>query len=98
MDQLDAWLKRLSADAALREQVNAWCRRIAAAQVEQHHTLIGALVEEQLNRLSERNLSELIEDKVGEDLNWIRLNGAFVGGLIGMALYLAFSFFPVAAR
>jgi uncharacterized membrane-anchored protein YjiN (DUF445 family) len=98
MEQLDTWLERLSADAALREQVNAWCRRIVVAQVEQHHTLIGALVEEQLNRLSERNLSELIEDKVGEDLNWIRLNGAFVGGLIGVALYLAFSFFPVATR
>jgi uncharacterized membrane-anchored protein YjiN (DUF445 family) len=98
MEQLDAWLARLSADPMLREQVNAWCRRIVVAQVEQHHTLIGALVEEQLNRLSERNLSELIEDKVGEDLNWIRLNGAFVGGLIGVALYLAFSFFPVAAR
>jgi uncharacterized membrane-anchored protein YjiN (DUF445 family) len=98
MDQLDDWLMRLSADLALREQVNAWCRRIVTAQVEQHHTLIGALVEEQLNRLSERNLSELIEDKVGEDLNWIRLNGAFVGGLIGMGLYLAFSFFPAAAH
>jgi uncharacterized membrane-anchored protein YjiN (DUF445 family) len=98
MEQLDTWLQRLSADAALREQVNAWCRRIVAAQVEQHHTLIGALVEEQLNRLSERNLSELIEDKVGEDLNWIRLNGAFVGGLIGVALYLAFKLFPAAPR
>jgi uncharacterized membrane-anchored protein YjiN (DUF445 family) len=98
MEQIDTWLGRLSADAALREQVNAWCRRIVAARVEQHHTLIGALVEEQLNRLSERNLSELIEDKVGEDLNWIRLNGAFVGGLIGVALFLLFSFFPVAAR
>jgi uncharacterized membrane-anchored protein YjiN (DUF445 family) len=98
MDQLDSWLKRLSADEMLREQVNAWCRRIATGQVEQHHTLIGALVEEQLNRLSERNLSELIEDKVGEDLNWIRLNGALVGGLIGMALYLLFGLFPGSVR
>jgi uncharacterized membrane-anchored protein YjiN (DUF445 family) len=28
---------------------------------------------------------------VGEDLNWIRLNGTFVGGLVGVLLYLSFS-------
>lgn len=98
MGQLDAWAARLAADSSLREGVNRWCRRIVTAQVEQHHALIGALVEEQLNRLSEQNLSALIEDKVGEDLNWIRLNGAFVGGLIGMVLYLTFSLFPQAGR
>jgi uncharacterized membrane-anchored protein YjiN (DUF445 family) len=98
MDQVDGWTARLSADDSLRDQVNRWCRRIVTAQVEQHHALIGSLVEEQLNRLSERNLSELIEEKVGDDLNWIRLNGAFVGGLIGMVLYLTFSLFPQAVR
>jgi uncharacterized membrane-anchored protein YjiN (DUF445 family) len=91
MGQLDAWLRRLAEDAAARDEFNAWCRRLAAAQVDKHHDLIGALVEEQLNRLSEENLSELIEAKVGEDLNWIRLNGAFVGGLVGGFLYLAFT-------
>ncbi len=98
MDHLDAWLARLATDAALREQVNAWCRRIAVAQVEKHHALVGALVEEQLNRLSEKNLSQLIEDKVGEDLNWIRLNGTLVGGLIGVGLYLAFGLLTLSSQ
>jgi uncharacterized membrane-anchored protein YjiN (DUF445 family) len=88
MGRLDEWLAVLAGDAALREQVNAWCRRLATQLVEQHHSLIGALVEEQLNRLSDQNLTELIEAKVGEDLNWIRLNGTFVGGLVGVVLYL----------
>jgi uncharacterized membrane-anchored protein YjiN (DUF445 family) len=86
--RIDAWLKQLSEDQKLREQVNAWCRRLATQLVEQHHSLVGALVEEQLNRLSDENLSKLIEAKVGEDLNWIRLNGSFVGGLVGVVLYL----------
>jgi uncharacterized membrane-anchored protein YjiN (DUF445 family) len=42
-----------------------------------------------MNRLSEEDLSELIQNKVGEDLNWVRLNGTFVGGLVGATLYLA---------
>jgi uncharacterized membrane-anchored protein YjiN (DUF445 family) len=90
MHQLDAWIGRLQNDAELREQVNAWCRRLAVQLVDQHHSLVGLLVEEQMNRLSEENLSELIQNKVGEDLNWIRLNGTFVGGLVGATLYLAF--------
>jgi uncharacterized membrane-anchored protein YjiN (DUF445 family) len=91
MNHLEGWLKRLEADADLREQVNGWLRRLAVQLVEQHHSLVGKLVEEQLNRLSEERLSEVIEDKVGEDLNWIRLNGTFVGGLVGVLLYLSFS-------
>jgi uncharacterized membrane-anchored protein YjiN (DUF445 family) len=88
LDHLGGWLDRLAADTELRDAVNAWCRRLAVGLVERHHPLLGTLVEEQLNRLSERNLTELIEARVGEDLNWIRLNGTFVGGLVGVLIYL----------
>jgi uncharacterized membrane-anchored protein YjiN (DUF445 family) len=98
LQQVDTWVERLKRDPALREQINGWCRRLAIAQLEQHHGLLGALVEEQMNRLSEENLTSLIQARVGEDLNWIRLNGTFVGGLIGVVLYLLGSLlqFPVA--
>jgi uncharacterized membrane-anchored protein YjiN (DUF445 family) len=88
LGQVDACIERLRSNPVLAEQVNSWCRRLTIAQVEQHHGLIGELVEEQMNRLSEKNLSSLIQARVGEDLNWIRLNGTFVGGLIGVGLYL----------
>ncbi len=88
MREIDAWLVRLAEDPALRERINDWCRQAAIHQLEQHHGLIGALVEEQMNRLSDQDLTVLIQARVGEDLNWIRLNGTFVGGLIGVGLYL----------
>lgn len=90
MSHLEGWLHRLEADEELRARVNNWCRRLGRQLIEEHHSLVGALVEEQLNRLSEEKLSELLEAKVGEDLNWIRLNGTFVGGLVGVLLYLTF--------
>jgi uncharacterized membrane-anchored protein YjiN (DUF445 family) len=89
--QLDVWLERLHRDTALRQEVNDWCGRMAAQMVEKHHSLIGFLVEEQLDRLSDETLSERIQSRVGEDLNWIRLNGTFVGGLVGACLYLMFT-------
>ena len=91
MKQVDAWLVRVAEDPALRDRVNEWCRQAAIHQLEQHHGLIGVLVEEQMNRLSDEDLTELIQARVGEDLNWIRLNGTFVGGLIGVVLYLLVS-------
>jgi hypothetical protein len=91
MNHLEGWVKRLETEPELRAQVNGWARRLAVQLIEQHHALVGKLVEEQMNRLSDERLSELIEDKVGEDLNWIRLNGTFVGGLVGVLLYLSFS-------
>src|SRR5262249_32020847 len=87
---LDAWLARLADDVEFRDRVNAVCRRAATSVVERHHGVIGTLVEEQMNRFSDESLTALIESRVGEDLNWIRLNGTFVGGLIGVVLYLIF--------
>jgi uncharacterized membrane-anchored protein YjiN (DUF445 family) len=88
---VDAWLARLGDDVKVRDQVNDWCRRLAVSLLERHHEQLGALVEEQMDRFSDRALTELIESRVGEDLNWIRLNGTFVGGLIGVVLYLLYT-------
>lgn len=90
VDRLEKWLKQVEENPATREKINGWCRHLATALIERHHTVIGGLVEEQLNRLDDDSLVSLIEDKVGEDLNWIRLNGTFVGGIIGVTLYLLF--------
>jgi len=91
LGRMAGWLQGVAQDEKASEQVNAWCRHLAETLVERHHPILGMLVEEQLNRLSDESLVELIETKVGEDLNWIRLNGTFVGGMIGLALYLLFS-------
>jgi uncharacterized membrane-anchored protein YjiN (DUF445 family) len=88
---VDGWLVRLGDDAQVRDQVNDWCRRLSVSLLERHHALLGSLVEEQMDRFTDRALTELIESRVGEDLNWIRLNGTFVGGLIGVVLYLLYA-------
>ncbi len=88
LDQGEQWLRELTENAERRAAVNAWARGVAVRLVEDHHGLIGGLVAEQMSRLSGEQLSALIQERVGEDLNWIRLNGTFVGGLIGVAIYL----------
>lgn len=89
-DRLQRWVEELARAPESRAQVNAWCRHIVIDLVEKHHSLIGTLVEEQLNRLSNEKLVEMIEEKAGDDLNWIRINGAIVGGLVGVVIYLVY--------
>jgi uncharacterized membrane-anchored protein YjiN (DUF445 family) len=72
----------------LRQTVNRGIREFLEKQIEYHHDAIGRLVREGLNPLTNEMLVELIEDKAGNDLQMIRINGSIVGGLAGMLIYV----------
>lgn len=80
--------ERLRTDAASREAFNSWMQERIAALIERHHGAIGDLVRHNLDRLDSRELTRQIEAKVGADLQYIRVNGALVGGLVGACLHL----------
>jgi uncharacterized membrane-anchored protein YjiN (DUF445 family) len=63
-------------------------KQIIAQWVEKHHDAIGDIVSDSLNQFSNEMLIEFIEDKVGDDLQMIRINGSVVGGLLGMVVFL----------
>jgi uncharacterized membrane-anchored protein YjiN (DUF445 family) len=73
-------------DPERRERFDRWVRDTANDLVERHHAEIGRTVRENLDALDDDSLVAQIEGKVGNDLQFIRLNGALVGGLIGVAL------------
>ena len=54
--------------------------------VENNHSKIGKLVQENLDKLDDKTLIEMIENNVGKDLQWIRVNGAVCGFMIGLVL------------
>jgi uncharacterized membrane-anchored protein YjiN (DUF445 family) len=55
--------------------------------IETEHALIGHIVRETLEDYTDAKLAAFIESKVGEDLQRIRINGAFIGGMIGAGIY-----------
>ncbi|MBO7745678.1 DUF445 domain-containing protein [Paenibacillus sp. MWE-103] len=79
-------LDRIEANEELVRDAEHWLKKQAAALIERNHARIGSFVKENLDRLDNDQLVELIEDKVGQDLQWIRVNGALCGFLIGLAL------------
>ena len=80
---LDRTLEGLSADPQARDAANRWCRERLIALLSDHHGLLGDLVERQLRAYSDADLVGTLEARLGDDLNWIRINGAVVGGLLG---------------
>lgn len=54
--------------------------------VESNYYRIGVLVRENLDKLDDQSLVNMLEEKVGSDLQWIRVNGAICGFVIGIVL------------
>ncbi|MEW6273317.1 MAG: DUF445 domain-containing protein [Thermodesulfobacteriota bacterium] len=76
----------LLSEPARRDTFDHWVRATAIDLLERHHDQIGLTVRENLEALETGQLVQQIEDRVGSDLQFIRLNGAVVGGLIGLLL------------
>jgi uncharacterized membrane-anchored protein YjiN (DUF445 family) len=82
--QLDA-LRNSPAD---RERLSRWVREKAIALISTRRHLIGDTVRMNLAAMADEQWSSDIQQKVGDDLQWIRVNGAMVGFLAGVALAL----------
>ncbi|WP_027415814.1 DUF445 domain-containing protein [Aneurinibacillus terranovensis] len=68
------------------EKFENWIQQQIARVIEENHSKIGRLVQENLDKLDNETLIHMVEDKIGGDLQWIRVNGALCGFLIGLVL------------
>ncbi|ASR49366.1 DUF445 domain-containing protein [Paenibacillus kribbensis] len=83
---LDQMLSDLWRNTELLDKINSWIVTGVTGVVEANHSQIGNLVRENVNRMDDASLIALMEDKLGQDLQWIRINGALTGFLIGIVL------------
>lgn len=81
-------LNDFRADPLAQEKVDRWVTKAVLELIEKRHEMIGQMVHASLEKLSDLDLVGQIEEKVGRDLQYIRLNGAIVGGLVGAVLAL----------
>lgn len=92
MDYIHAVLiraeERFAGNEQAQRRVDSWIKEKIAELVERYHGEIGNIVERNLARLDDAQLVRQIEEKVGGDLQYIRVNGAVVGGLVGALIYL----------
>ena len=75
-------------DTALQLQVNRFARRTAVGVANRYGGQIVQLVSETVRRWDARTVADRIERAVGRDLQFIRVNGTVVGGLVGVLIHL----------
>ena len=80
-------------DPERRDSFDQWVRTMSQELLRRHHHQIGRTVRDYLDSLKDEELVERIEARVGADLQFIRLNGAIIGGLVGVLLALLHWFF-----
>lgn len=74
-------------DLALQVQINRFVRRTAVGVATRHGGQIVTVVSETVKRWDARTVTDRIESAVGRDLQFIRINGTVVGGMVGVALH-----------
>jgi uncharacterized membrane-anchored protein YjiN (DUF445 family) len=85
---VDVILESLNSDQELHVKIDRAIKEAIIKFIEKNHTVIGDMVRTSLDpgRISDRQMVSEIEEKVGDDLQFIRLNGAVVGWFIGLTL------------
>lgn len=67
-------------------KIDLWIHEQITIFVENNHSYIGNLVQENLDKLSNAELIDMVENNLGKDIQWIRVNGAVCGFIIGIFL------------
>lgn len=75
-------------DPRLQMQINRFARRTLVGIATRYGDQIVRLVSETVKRWDARTITDRVEGAVGRDLQFIRINGTLVGGLVGVTIHL----------
>ena len=91
VDTISNGLARLGAaildDPELLERVDGWLRNGVLGLVERYQSEVSELIATTVRGWDPTATSQRIELAIGRDLQFIRINGTVVGGLVGLLLY-----------
>ena len=77
----------LESDARIRVAINRFARRATVGLAASYGSSIVKLVSETVRGWDARTVTARLEAAVGRDLQYIRINGTLVGGLVGLILH-----------
>jgi uncharacterized membrane-anchored protein YjiN (DUF445 family) len=77
----------LENDQRMKSAINIFARRAVAGMAASYGGSIVKLVSETVRRWDAQTITNRLEAAVGRDLQYIRINGTLVGGLVGVMLH-----------
>jgi uncharacterized membrane-anchored protein YjiN (DUF445 family) len=81
---LGAWLGE---DPEARDRLDRWIRVAARRTLSSQRQAIGSFVAQVVAGWDAGEVVDRLELQVGRDLQYIRINGTLVGGLVGLAIF-----------
>jgi uncharacterized membrane-anchored protein YjiN (DUF445 family) len=79
--------RRVADDPDIHDAVNRWLRIAALRLIAPRRAEIGAFITQVVERWDTETLVNRMELQVGRDLQYIRINGTLVGGLVGLIIF-----------
>src|SRR5690554_93838 len=83
----------LTHDQELGSRLNSWIRHFLYRMILKNRDEVEHLISDTVSGWEGKELSEKLELEVGKDLQFIRINGTLVGGLVGLIIYTLTVFF-----
>jgi uncharacterized membrane-anchored protein YjiN (DUF445 family) len=74
-------------DEEMQSWVNAWLVEAAVSVVDENRHAIASLISDTVKSWDAAETSGRIEAAIGRDLQFIRINGTLVGGLVGLVIH-----------
>ncbi|MFJ1474342.1 DUF445 domain-containing protein [Capnocytophaga cynodegmi] len=84
---------QLQTDKQLQNRIDGWSQKTIYQFILKNRNEAGLLISQTVGNWKGRELSEKLELEVGKDLQFIRINGTLVGGLVGLLIYIITQFF-----
>jgi uncharacterized membrane-anchored protein YjiN (DUF445 family) len=77
----------LESDPRLKQAINMFARRAVSGMAASYGGSIVKLVSETVRGWDAQTITDRLETTVGRDLQYIRINGTLVGGMVGLVLH-----------
>jgi len=85
--------ENLKTDEKFQDKIDHWVRVTAYKYILKNTHQAANLISSTVGNWQGKELSEKLELEVGKDLQFIRVNGTIVGGLVGLIIYTLTNFF-----
>jgi uncharacterized membrane-anchored protein YjiN (DUF445 family) len=84
---LDSVAEELAGDEEMQSWVNSWMVEAAVSVVDENRHAIASLISDTVREWDGTDTSRRVELAIGRDLQFIRINGTLVGGLVGLIIH-----------
>jgi uncharacterized membrane-anchored protein YjiN (DUF445 family) len=85
--ELEKFAQRVVTERDLRDRLDGYVADLAAFAVNRYGTELTAVISHTINRWDGKETASRVELFVGRDLQFIRINGTIVGGLVGLVIH-----------